>query len=372
MALSAGIAAALAPAGASASPGLGAAAPDDAPLGDATMLAAMERDLGLSNDAALERLALDFAATETEVELRDSLESIGGAWIDGDHLVVAVTDQAEATTVRAAGAVPRLVTHTEAQLDSVMTTLDGVTTPDASEVYGWHVDVVTNQVVVQAAPGADAVAEAWVEEAGVDAATVRVETTSEAPELLYDIIGGQAYYPGNSRCSVGFAVQPRGFVTAGHCGGVGTSVRGHNQVAMGTVQRSNFPGSDAGYVAANTNWVPRPWVTQYNGSNWVVRSSQVAAIGAATCRSGSTTGAHCGNITHRNQTVNYAQGSVSGLTRTTVCAEPGDSGGSFVASGISAQGVTSGGSGNCSWGGVTFFQPINPMLSSYGLTLVTG
>lgn len=59
------------------------------------------------------------------------------------------------------------------------------------------------------------------------------------------------------------------------------------------------------------------------------------------------------------------------LTRTTVCAEPGDSGGSFI-SGSQAQGVTSGGSGNCTSGGATYFQPVNPILDAYGLTLATG
>jgi streptogrisin C len=61
---------------------------------------------------------------------------------------------------------------------------------------------------------------------------------------------------------------------------------------------------------------------------------------------------------------------VTGLTRTNVCAEPGDSGGSWL-SGNQAQGVTSGGSGNCSSGGTTYFQPVNEILSAYGLTLVT-
>jgi hypothetical protein len=61
---------------------------------------------------------------------------------------------------------------------------------------------------------------------------------------------------------------------------------------------------------------------------------------------------------------------VTGLTRTTACAEPGDSGGPYV-SGQQAQGLTSGGSGNCSVGGTTFFQPLQPVLAAFGLTLVT-
>ncbi|CAM5324764.1 Serine protease OS=Streptomyces microflavus OX=1919 GN=Smic_34700 PE=3 SV=1 [Streptomyces microflavus] len=58
------------------------------------------------------------------------------------------------------------------------------------------------------------------------------------------------------------------------------------------------------------------------------------------------------------------------MTRTSVCAEPGDSGGSYI-SGSQAQGVTSGGSGNCSSGGTTYFQPLLPALRAYGLTLAT-
>ena len=96
-----------------------------------------------------------------------------------------------------------------------------------------------------------------------------------------------------------------------------------------------------------------------------------AAVGASVCRSGSTTGWHCGTIQARDASVTYSQGTVSGLIRTNVCAEPGDSGGSFIA-GTQAQGVTSGGSGNCSSGGTTYFQPVNEILSAYGLTLTTG
>ncbi|MFB6393020.1 S1 family peptidase [Polymorphospora sp. 2-325] len=99
--------------------------------------------------------------------------------------------------------------------------------------------------------------------------------------------------------------------------------------------------------------------------------SAEASEGSAICRSGSTTGWHCGTLQVKNSTVNYPQGTVYGLTRTNVCAEPGDSGGSWL-TGTEAQGVTSGGSGNCSFGGTTYYQPVNPILSTYGLTLVTG
>ena len=93
-------------------------------------------------------------------------------------------------------------------------------------------------------------------------------------------------------------------------------------------------------------------------------------MGAAVCRSGSTTGTRCGTVLAKNQTVVYPEGAVSGLTRTNVCAEGGDSGGPWL-SGDQAQGVTSGGSGDCTAGGETFFQPVNEILATNDLTLLT-
>jgi streptogrisin D len=54
------------------------------------------------------------------------------------------------------------------------------------------------------------------------------------------------------------------------------------------------------------------------------------------------------------------------MIRTTVCAEGGDSGGALFANNT-ALGLTSGGSGNCSSGGVTFFQPVVEALNAYGV-----
>ncbi|OIJ94997.1 hypothetical protein BIV23_35655 [Streptomyces monashensis] len=61
----------------------------------------------------------------------------------------------------------------------------------------------------------------------------------------------------------------------------------------------------------------------------------------------------------------YQEGTVSGLIQTDVCAEPGDSGGALF-DGESALGLTSGGSGDCTNGGQTFFQPVPAALAAYG------
>ena len=46
----------------------------------------------------------------------------------------------------------------------------------------------------------------------------------------------------------------------------------------------------------------------------------------------------------------------------------GDSGGPLY-SGTTALGLTSGGSGNCTSGGVTYFQPVTEPLSVYGMSV---
>jgi streptogrisin C len=208
----------------------------------------------------------------------------------------------------------------------------------------------------------------------VPSGDVKIVTVKSRPKPLADVIGGQAYFislaEGTARCSVGFSVEG-GFVTAGHCGAVGDQTSGANQQAQGQVVASVFPGdADFGVVQTNANFTPQPFVDDFSGNLLPVAGSTEAPVGAAVCRFGSTTGAHCGTILAKNQTVNYPEGTVTGLTRTDACAEGGDSGGSWL-SGDQAQGVTSGGSGDCTVGGETFFQPVNEILQRNNLTLLT-
>ncbi|GLZ41887.1 alpha-lytic protease prodomain-containing protein [Actinokineospora sp. NBRC 105648] len=336
------------------------------------VLSAMERDLGLTRDAALARLDSEAKATALESDLRGALtESFGGAYYDAaaGKLVVGVTDAAKAADVRARGANATVVKHSAKSLDATAAKLDAQAATAPRGVTGWYVDVQRNTVTLTTAKGSGEAAKRFA--ATVDGSAISVVESTEAPRTLYDVRGGDAYYIGSgSRCSVGFSVQG-GFVSAGHCGTRGASTSGSNRVAQGTFQGSSFPGNDYSWVKTNTNWTPRGVVNRYSGSTTVaVKGSTEAAVGASVCRSGSTTGWHCGTVQSKNQTVNYSQGAVNGLTRTNACAEPGDSGGSWL-SGSQAQGVTSGGSGNCSSGGTTYFQPVNEILSVYGLRLVT-
>jgi streptogrisin C len=340
----------------------------DEPPSPDDMITALERDLGLPRDVLERRLATEANAARIAPALRDELgTSFGGAWMNSDAsaLMVGITDAARADEVRRAGAEPVLVRWNLQQLERAIDHVQA----DAS-IYAWRVDVANNRVVVTAGDPASPEVAAFVAKLGLDPSAVSVERGSERPHPLYDLRGGDEYIiNSNTLCSVCFAVNG-GFVTAGHCGRAGSPTAGSNWVAQGTFRGSTFPGNDWAWVELNGSWASLPFVGNHNNGQVDVAGSQVAPVGSSICRSGRTTGWRCGVIQAHNVTVNYAAGPVYGTTQTNACAEGGDSGGSFI-SGNQAQGVTSGGSGNCSTGGTTFFQPINPILATYGLTLKT-
>lgn len=280
-----------------------------------------------------------------------------------------VTDEAKARVVRALGAEPKVVAHAASTLADTKNKIDQAGRAPGA-VTGWYVDDRANAVVVTVRRGTVDTEVAKFLDTAKAAGPVSVVETDRTPRLYADIRGGDAYNINNaSRCSIGFAVSG-GFVSAGHCGPAGDSVTSAG-ASMGSFEGSSFPGDDYSYVRTGSGWTPTAKVNHYGGSDVIVSGSTEAAVGASVCRSGATTGWHCGTVRAKNQTVNYQEGSVSGLTRTTACAEPGDSGGSWV-SGTEAQGVTSGGSGDCTSGGETYFQPVNEILFVYGVSLITG
>jgi streptogrisin C len=341
----------------------------------ADMVSAMQRDLGITKEQAESRLLNESRLGDVEVGLRKKIsDTYAGSWLTGPTsatLIVATSDPASASAITGTGVRAMVVKNSLAALNATKEALDKAAAKAPASTPVWYVDVRTNSVVVLSEQPAEA--DGFIAASGADKSTVRVEKSSEKPVPYYDLRGGDAYYiNGSSRCSVGFSVTrgtTPGFVTAGHCGRAGATTTGFNQVSQGTFQGSSFPTNDYAWVSVNSNWTPQPWVRS-GSSNVVVTGSTVAVEGASICRSGSTTGWHCGTVQQRNTSVTYAQGTVYEVTRTNVCAEPGDSGGSFI-SGSQAQGMTSGGSGNCSSGGTTYFQPVNEPLSVYGLTLVT-
>jgi streptogrisin C len=343
---------------------------------------ALQRDLGLTPEQAEVRLQQEKSAFAAEKTLRGSLGSdFAGARFDAStgKLLVNVTDASRVAEVAAAGATARVVEHSEAELGAVKAKLDKGSASVPKSVTGWRVDDATNAVVVSV-HGSAADAATWANGLG---ATVRIEHVAEAPQSYWNLIGGQAITTSSgSRCSLGFNARnssgTRYVITAGHCTNLGGTWSGSGGT-IGTVAGSSFPTNDYGIIrVTSSSAVSTPLVDRYSsGSDVTVAGSSAAGNGAAVCRSGSTTGWHCGSITGLNTTVCYQQGCINQMIRTNVCAQPGDSGGSLVTnpgSGtrVQAQGMTSGGSGNCTSGGTTYYQPVNEALSVYGLTLYTG
>ncbi|MFG3155687.1 S1 family peptidase [Streptomyces sp. NPDC048219] len=357
-------------------PAAATGSPAGSPTASAGLLQAMQRDFGLTRAQAEDRLAAERHATDiAPTAQRAAGDAFGGSWFDAGRgrLTVAVTSDASPATVRAVrstGAEVRTVEHSARQLDATKRRVDRLDAP--AGVSGWHVDPAAGAVVVDVVGGerADNDVLRFVTRARA-AGPVTVRTVPSAPRTFAaGTVGGDPYYTGNVRCSIGFSVHG-GFVTAGHCGGAGAGVSGWDRSYVGTFQGSSFPDNDYAWVSVGSGWWTVPVVLGWGTvPDQLVRGSNEAPVGASVCRSGSTSHWHCGTVLAKNETVNYSQGAVHQMTKTSVCAEPGDSGGSFI-SGDQAQGVTSGGWGNCSGGGETWFQPVNEILGRYGLTLHT-
>ncbi|HWU11252.1 MAG TPA: S1 family peptidase [Streptomyces sp.] len=233
----------------------------------------------------------------------------------------------------------------------------------------WNVDTASGRLLVTVdSTVSRAEVDRIKDSAGADAGALRIQRT---PGQLRPLIsGGDPIYASNWRCSLGFNVRSGStyyFLTAGHCTeGADTwwADPAHTTV-LGTTEGSSFPVNDYGIVRYTNDAVPKPGTV----GNQDITSAADATIGMPVTRRGSTTGIRSGIVTGLNATVNYGNGDiVHGMIRTNVCAEPGDSGGPLH-SGTRAIGLTSGGSGNCTIGGTTFFQPVTEALSAYGVSV---
>ncbi|MGH3832175.1 MAG: S1 family peptidase [Pseudonocardiaceae bacterium] len=268
-------------------------------------------------------------------------------------------------------AAPRLAAQELLALRGVVAVLDSRSGAVPNSVTGWYVDPASDAVVVSSTD--DAAARAFA--AGQN--KVRIVHVNARPVLLADLRGGEMITTSSDghHCSVGFnAVRgaTRYIITAGHCTSLGGTWSGPDGTVIGPVAATSFPGHDFGLVQVTSpSWAQTHDVEAGDGY-LPVTGDAPAAVGEEVCLSGFTTGHHCGQVQSIDETVNYGNGDVvSGLTGTTVCAEGGDSGGPFM-SGTQAQGILSGGTGGCLLGGQTYFQPIQPVLSTYRLTLLTG
>ncbi|WP_406380491.1 S1 family peptidase [Streptomyces sp. NBC_01618] len=233
----------------------------------------------------------------------------------------------------------------------------------------WNIDPATNTLVVTAdRTVSQAEIKRIKQSVGANAGALRIERTSGKFSKL--LSGGDAIYAPGWRCSLGFNVRSGStyyFLTAGHCtdGNPPWYTNSSNTTKIGPTVGSSFPVNDYGLVRYDNTAIDHPGTV----GSVDITSAANATVGMSVTRRGSTTGIHSGSVTGLNATVNYGNGDiVYGMIKTNVCAEPGDSGGPLY-SGSKAIGLTSGGSGNCSSGGTTYFQPVTEALSAYGVSV---
>ncbi len=187
------------------------------------------------------------------------------------------------------------------------------------------------------------------------ATTATVTSASAAPVVLATaagidagidatLIGGDSIVMPQGRCVIGFSGRDAAgvyIITSAPC----------------------YPGPGiAGRVRAPAGSTPSPYVRGPGGALLTVVGMTQAPVGARVCMSGPVGGYRCGTLLAKNQTVTFPGGVVvTGLTRTSICAFPGENGAPFVTvsgSNAQGQGVLVGGSSCSGSSGTSFFRPL--------------
>lgn len=187
--------------------------------------------------------------------------------------------------------------------------------------------------------------------------------------------GGDALYSAASRCTVGFNARSGSTLYAlvpGRCaqGGQTWYADAARTVPVGITAGVSFPGSDYASVRYTNTTVAYPGEVSLGAGAGThdITGAASPVVGQSVCHVGRVTGHRCGRVQAVNVTVDYGGGTVYGLFRSTICSEPGDAGGPAF-SGGTALGIIVGSSGNCTSGGFTYYQPVIPWLSAYGLSV---
>lgn len=200
--------------------------------------------------------------------------------------------------------------------------------------------------------------------------TVDVAPHPPGADLRATVSGGDVIYAAGYRCTAAVNVKSGSsyyLLTSGQCTSIGSgwySDAGRSQYVGPTVGGS-FPSNDFGLVAyADSGALPPGTIGDVD-----VTGAGTPTAGQQVCHRGGTTGVHCGQVTGLNATVDYGGGNVVfGLIRTNICSEPGDLGAPLYA-GDKVLGILSGGSGNCTSGGTSYYQPITEALNTYGVSV---
>jgi streptogrisin D len=313
---------------------------------------------GMSEADALDRLAAQPALIAKGERLTDQVGAeSAGMWLDQHtgSVVVGVTDERSAATVRAAGATAKVVEHSMTELQSVRDAVAAALPADSAA----GIDVRANQVVVQI--GESAAARTLTATAERFGDVVRVKHIDGSFEIA--ISGGDAITGSGSRCSLGFSTTGNTGITAGHCTSAIPSWNDPSGAFYGPSVGASFPGNDYGLIRNDGGLAQPGNVNLYNGSFQDITGAGNPTPGMQVCKSGSTTGLTCGQVTQTGMQICYAQGCVNNMAESTAAVNPGDSGGAWFA-GSTAIGITSG-----MGGGFSYFQPVIGGLNLFGVNV---
>ncbi|MBE1597468.1 S1 family peptidase [Streptomyces stelliscabiei] len=315
----------------------------------------------------------------------------GGTFYDGDgQLVVAVTDEAAARTVRAQGGTAKVVEHSTADLNSVRTTLDRrIADTDPIPNTAWGVDQSTNQVTVSIFDGVSAADHKRLTDlvAGYGDKVRVEELPGGIKETAYESLGGIGIVApyGPTNCTLGFNVRDssgkRYFVTAGHCASTDDERFWHREaggIYLGKrTEWWDFGEVDKDYAVIEylNDDVAAYGAVRAAGATFEITDSRYPQDGESVKRAGAVSSDLVGQVINPSVTFTFPSGKVmKNMIETSHCALPGDSGGPLWA-GTDALGITSAtntpkdASCNSAQNQYrTFFQPVHWVLARYGLS----
>ncbi|RSN60424.1 hypothetical protein DMH01_13990 [Amycolatopsis sp. WAC 04182] len=348
---------------------------------------------GLTVSEAKSQLAAQDEAHRLAASLPAALRArSAGHWFDAatGKLTLAVTNAADVEAARTAGAEPRLVSRSEADLDRIDEAVRALVGDGVPGVFGWGVDVRNNEVGVSVDNSRKtAETESFLSRARH--LGVRITETGSSPRQQAGAIQtGNPWWPGGeSSCSVGFGATDssgaKHFLTAGHCTNDRDQAAYGAQGQQNRIGTSNVGGTrsvnaregDMGVVAVTQpGWELSAAVNTWGEPAITVTGSAEAMVGDRVCHSGNTSKWKCGEVKYTHKAVDYGGGLIiEDLTWTTACSLGGDSGGGWLL-GTKAVGLHDGGPSQCvenpTDGDMSLFQPVIEALTKWNLTLVTG
>ncbi|NGO71548.1 S1 family peptidase [Streptomyces boncukensis] len=312
----------------------------------------------------------------------------GGVYYEDGRLVVTVTDQEAAQTVRNAGGIPKLVKRSTAELTAIGDELDDLGTINNT---AWGAEAKSNQVHVKIFDEVPAAGRTRIDKvAAAHPGAIRIDRIrSKLKFKATSLRGGNGITSSGWVCSAGFNTKSSSgaiyTLTTGHCvpGTGNTWYMDWNGQRIGkqTFYRngggtdgSPWRCADCATIRANDpNIKPLGTVRYWGGIYKQITNSRFAVQGEGIDRIGVSSQDKTGKITIVKVTVTIGGKKMKGMHETNACALGGDSGGPALR-GKTALGLLSGGtdetecSDSSDHSGVwNYLEPVQRVLNERGL-----